>query len=157
QVVADGDLTPKQRNDVLASMTDEVAALVLKSNYRSNIALANAPSPRAARFPRRKAEGRGLTAPELAVLQAYTKIVLEDDLLKGSLPDDEYLSAKLASYFPPPIQEKFAGPMQHHQLRREIIVTQVVNEFVNTSGITAFHRLSLETGGTREDGVRANL
>jgi glutamate dehydrogenase len=186
QVVADGDLTPKQRNDVLASMTDEVAALVLKSNYRSNIALANASYqaaallhvhadwvrrlekqglldreleflPSVAEFRRRKAEGRGLTAPELAVLQAYTKIVLEDDLLKGSLPDDEYLSAKLASYFPRAIQEKFAEPMQHHQLRREIIVTQVVNEFVNTSGITAFHRLSLETGGTVDDVVRANL
>jgi glutamate dehydrogenase len=186
QVVADGDLTAKQRNDVLASMTDEVAALVLKSNYRSNIALANAsyqaPAllhvhadwvrrlerqglldreleflPSVTEFRRRKADGRGLTTPELAVLQAYTKIVLEDDLLKGSLPDDEYLSSKLASYFPHPIQEKFAGPMQHHQLRREIIVTQVVNEFVNTSGITAFHRLSLETGGTVEDVVRANL
>jgi glutamate dehydrogenase len=186
QVVADGDLTPKQRNDVLASMTDEVAALVLKSNYRSNIALANAayqaPAllhvhadwvrrlerqglldreleflPSVAEFRRRKAEGRGLTTPELAVLQAYTKIVLEDELLKGSLPDDEYLHAKLASYFPLAIQENFAEPMAHHQLRREIIVTQVVNEFVNTSGITAFHRLSLETGGTVDDVVRANL
>ena len=186
QVVADGDLTPKQRNDVLASMTDEVAALVLKSNYRSNVALANGQYqaaallhvhadwvrrlekqglldreleflPSVAEFRRRKSEGRGLTVPELAVLQAYTKIVLEDELLRGSLPDDEYLIAKLASYFPHAIQERFAEPMRSHQLRREIIVTQVVNEFVNTSGITAFHRLSLETGGTVDDVVRANL
>jgi len=186
QMVADGDLTAKQRNDVLASMTDEVAALVLKSNYRSNIALANASYQAAAllhvhadwvrrlekqrlldreleflpsvqEFRRRKAENRGLTTPELAVLQAYTKIVLEDELLKGDLPDDEYLTTKLASYFPVRIQKEFAEPMAHHQLRREIIVTQVVNEFVNTSGITAFHRLSLETGGTVDDVVRANL
>ncbi|MFG1624774.1 NAD-glutamate dehydrogenase [Kribbella sp. NPDC049227] len=186
KVVADGDLTEKQRNDIIASMTDEVAGLVLKSNYRQNVALANgvaqAPAlmhvhqdwvrrlekqgllnreleflPSVAEFKRRKAEGRGLTSPELSVLIAYTKIVLEAELLKTSLPDDQYLAHKLASYFPKAIQERFAEQIQSHQLRREIITTQVVNEFVNTSGITAYHRLSLETGGTVEDVVRANL
>ncbi|MEV0288422.1 NAD-glutamate dehydrogenase [Kribbella sp. NPDC050820] len=185
-VVADGDLTEKQRNDIIASMTDEVAGLVLKSNYRQNIALANATAqapalmhvhqdwvrrlekqrlldreleflPSVAEFKRRKAEGRGLSSPELSVLIAYTKIVLESDLLKTSLPDDPFLAHKLASYFPKPMQKRFADQIQHHQLRREIITTQVVNEFVNTSGITAYHRLSLETGGTVEDVVRANL
>ncbi|TCC54936.1 NAD-glutamate dehydrogenase [Kribbella pittospori] len=186
KVVADGDLTEKQRNDIIASMTDEVAGLVLKSNYRQNIALANATAqapalmhvhqdwvrrlekqgllnreleflPSVAEFKRRKADGRGLTSPELSVLIAYTKIVLEAELLKTSLPDDHYLAHKLSSYFPKAIQERFAEQIQSHQLRREIITTQVVNEFVNTSGITAYHRLSLETGGTVEDVVRANL
>jgi glutamate dehydrogenase len=186
KVVADGDLTEKQRNDIIASMTDEVAGLVLKSNYRQNIALANATAqapalmhvhqdwvrrlekqglldreleflPSVAEFRRRKADGRGLTSPELSVLIAYTKIVLEADLLETSLPDDPFLAHKLASYFPKAIQERFADQIQSHQLRREIITTQVVNEFINTSGITAYHRLSLETGGTVEDVVRANL
>ncbi|MGW6276563.1 NAD-glutamate dehydrogenase [Kribbella sp. NPDC055071] len=186
KVVADGDLTEKQRNDIIASMTDEVAALVLKSNYRQNIALANATAqapallhvhqdwvrrlekqglldrqleflPSVTEFKRRKAEGRGLTSPELSVLIAYTKIVMEAELLKTPLPDDPFLRHKLASYFPKAIQERFADQVQSHQLRREIITTQVVNEFVNTSGITAYHRLSLETGGTVEDVVRANL
>ncbi|HZX05215.1 NAD-glutamate dehydrogenase domain-containing protein, partial [Kribbella sp.] len=185
-VVADGDLTEKQRNDIIASMTDEVGALVLKSNYRQNIALANATAqapalmhvhqdwvrrlerqglldrqleflPSIPEFKRRKAEGRGLTSPELSVLIAYTKIVMEAELLKTSLPDDPFLKHKLASYFPKAIQERFADQIQSHQLRREIITTQVVNEFVNTSGITAYHRLSLETGGNEEDVVRANL
>ncbi|TDO51423.1 glutamate dehydrogenase [Kribbella sp. VKM Ac-2527] len=186
KVVADGDLTEKQRNDIIASMTDEVTALVLKSNYRQNIGLANATAqaaallhvhadwirrlekqglldreleflPSVAEIRRRKADGRGLTSPELSVLIAYTKIVLEADLLETSLPDDEYLASKLASYFPQVIQERFPEQMAAHQLRREIITTQVVNEFVNSSGITAYHRLSLETGGTVEDVVRANL
>ncbi|WP_350278333.1 NAD-glutamate dehydrogenase [Kribbella sp. HUAS MG21] len=186
KVVADGDLTEKQRNDIIASMTEEVGALVLKSNYRQNIALANAGAQAAAlmhvhqdwvrrlekqrlldreleflpsvtEFKRRKADGRGLTSPELSVLIAYTKIVLEAELLKTSLPDDAFLAHKLASYFPKAIQERFGEQIQSHQLRREIITTQVVNEFVNTSGITAYHRLSLETGGTVEDVVRANL
>ncbi|MEU0095300.1 NAD-glutamate dehydrogenase [Kribbella sp. NPDC006257] len=186
KVVADGDLTEKQRNDVIASMTGEVAELVLKSNYRQNIGLANATAqaaallhvhadwvrrlekqglldreleflPSVAEFKRRKADGRGLTPPELSVLIAYTKIVLEAELLKTTLPDDAYLESKLASYFPKAIQERFAEPMKSHQLRREIITTQVVNEFINSSGITAYHRLSLETGGSIEDVVRANL
>ncbi|MGY4773268.1 NAD-glutamate dehydrogenase [Kribbella sp. CWNU-51] len=186
KVVADGDLTEKQRNDIIASMTDEVGALVLKSNYRQNIALANATAqapallhvhqdwvrrlerqglldrqleflPSVAEFKKRKAEGRGLTSPELSVLIAYTKIVMAAELLKTSLPDDEFLAHKLASYFPKAIQERFGEQIQGHQLRREIITTQVVNEFVNTSGITAFHRLSLETGGSVEDVVRCNL
>ncbi|WP_405056301.1 NAD-glutamate dehydrogenase [Kribbella sp. NBC_01505] len=186
KVVADGDLTEKQRNDIIASMTDEVGGLVLKSNYRQNIALANAAAqaaallhvhqdwvrrlekqgllnreleflPSIAEFKRRKADGRGLTSPELSVLIAYTKIVLEAELLKTSLPDDAFLKHKLASYFPKAMQQRFADQIQSHQLRREIITTQVVNEFVNTSGITAFHRLSLETGGSVEDVVRANL
>ena len=42
RVVADGDLTEKQRNDLLAEMTDEVGALVLRDNYEQNLALANA-------------------------------------------------------------------------------------------------------------------
>ena len=129
KVVADGDLTEKQRNDIIASMTDEVGALVLESNYRQNIALANATAqapallhvhqdwvrrlerqglldrqleflPSVAEFKKRKAEGRGLTSPELSVLIAYTKIVMEAELLKTSLPDDEFLAHKLASYFP---------------------------------------------------------
>ncbi|HET6987132.1 MAG TPA: NAD-glutamate dehydrogenase [Kribbella sp.] len=186
KVVADGDLTEKQRNDIIASMTDEVGVLVLKSNYRQNIALANATAqapallhvhqdwvrrlekqglldrqleflPSVTEFKRRKAEGRGLTSPELSVLMAYTKIVMEAELLKTSLPDDEFLAHKLASYFPKAIQERFGDQIQSHQLRREIITTQVVNEFVNTSGITAYHRLSLETGGSVEDVVRCNL
>lgn len=186
KVVADGDLTEKQRNDVIASMTDEVAALVLKSNYRQNIGLANATAqapalmhvhqdwvrrleregllnreleflPSVAEFKRRKAEGKGLTSPELSVLIAYTKIVLEAELLKSTLPDDEYLESKLISYFPRAIQDRFADQVKSHQLRREIITTQVVNEFINSSGITAYHRLSLETGGSVEDVVRANL
>ena len=36
RVVADGDLTEKQRNDLLASMTDEVGTLVLVDNYEQN-------------------------------------------------------------------------------------------------------------------------
>ena len=42
QIVADGDLTLKQRDALMAEMTDEVAALVLRDNYLQTQALSNA-------------------------------------------------------------------------------------------------------------------
>ena len=57
RVVAEGDLTEKQRNDLLASMTDEVGTLVLADNYEQNIALASA-----ARNASADARPRGLGA-----------------------------------------------------------------------------------------------
>ncbi|HEU0127432.1 MAG TPA: hypothetical protein VFQ48_02335, partial [Pseudonocardiaceae bacterium] len=98
-----------------------------------------------------------LTAPELAVLLAYTKIVLAAELLQGELPDDPFLRAKLVRYFPTPMRERYRDEMVNHPLRREIIVTQVVNELVNFAGITFFHRLSQETGATAEELARAHL
>ncbi len=44
------------------------------------------------------------------------------------------------------MRERYADRMPEHRLHREIIATVVVNEFVNTAGITCFHRLSGETG-----------
>ena len=139
RVVKDGDLTGKQRNALLAEMTDEVGALVLRDNYEQNLALANAvahapsllhvhedfmrrleqggildreieglPSRREVR--RRLERGRGLTPPELAVLMAWTKIVLADELLAGDLPDDPYLDLDLKAYFPTPMRERFRAP-----------------------------------------------
>ena len=186
RVVRDGDLTLKQRNTLLASMTDDVTRLVLRDNYEQNVALASAvmqapqllhvqedwmrrlerqgllnreleflPSKKevAARLER----GGGLTAPELAVLLAYTKIALADELLTTDLPDDPFLELDLREYFPRRMQQDYEPQMAAHPLRREIVVTQVVNDLVNGAGITYFHRLSGETGASAEELVRANF
>ncbi|MGH3489666.1 MAG: NAD-glutamate dehydrogenase, partial [Actinopolymorphaceae bacterium] len=186
RLVTDGDLTRKQRNQTLAEMTDEVAALVLDDNYQQNVALQNAaagapallhvhadwvrrleglklldrdleflPSPK--QFRDRDAQGIGLTTPELAVLLAYTKIVLADELLGSTLPDDSYLRGVLADYFPSAIRERFDAGMDTHPLRREIITTQVVNQMINIAGVTYYPRLSLETGAPPEELARAHL
>ena len=186
QVVRNGDLTEKQRNDLLASMTEEVGTLVLADNYDQNIALASAARQAPAllhvhedwvrrlernslldreleSLPSRKVvaarlEARqGLTPPELSVLLAYTKIVLADELLKTDLPDDPFLRTDLFSYFPTPMRHTYRARMEAHPLRREIVVTQVVNDLVNGAGITFFHRLSEETGASAEELVRANF
>ncbi|MGH3332918.1 MAG: NAD-glutamate dehydrogenase, partial [Nocardioidaceae bacterium] len=186
RVVVNGDLTGKQRNELLASMTDEVGELVLVDNYEQNLALANAEwqSPgllhvhedwtrslerqgllnRALEFlPSRKQVAdrierrQGLTAPELSVLLAYTKIVLADELLDTDLPDDPFLRGDLFGYFPTKMRQKYRQQMEEHPLRREIVVTQMVNELVNGAGITYFHRLSGETGATADEVTRANF
>ncbi|GAA1789028.1 NAD-glutamate dehydrogenase [Nocardioides hankookensis] len=186
RVMRDGDLTEKQRNQLLAEMTDEVADLVLRDNYEQNIALANAldhaPSmlhvheewmgrlerdgfldreleglPSAQEVRRREDNGEGLTAPELSVLLAWTKIVLEQELLDSDLPDDPYLDLDLRAYFPTQVREGFGPQVERHPLRREIIVTQVVNDLVNGAGMTYWPRLAGETGATAGELTRANF
>jgi glutamate dehydrogenase len=186
QVMQSGDMTEKQRNELLASMTDEVAELVLADNYRQNIALANSVHvaeplmhvheswikrleksglldreieflPTSKEFDNRIAAGVGLTAPELAVLMAYTKIVLADELLASDVPDDPFLRSELFAYFPTHMRQAYRSQMAEHPLRREIIVTQVVNDLVNFAGVTFFHRLSQETSATADELTRANV
>ncbi|MFJ8231520.1 NAD-glutamate dehydrogenase [Streptomyces sp. NPDC094448] len=183
-LVADGDMTVKQRNALLARMTDEVGALVLRNNYAQNVALANAaaqaPSLLQAhqRLMRRLGRdgaldrsleflpndrqirellntGRGLSQPELAVLLAYTKITVAEELIGTGLPDDPYLARLLHAYFPKPLRKKFPEAVDGHALRREIITTVLVNDTVNTGGSTFLHRLREETGASTEEVVRA--
>ncbi|MFD8074235.1 NAD-glutamate dehydrogenase [Streptomyces sp. NPDC059718] len=184
-VVAEGDLTVKQRNSLLAQMTDEVGALVLRNNYAQNVALANGMAQSASllhahqRYLRRLVRdgkldraleflpsdrqirerlnaGHGLTQPELAVLLAYTKITVAEELLGTGLPDDPYLRQLLDAYFPKALHERFQAQIAGHALRREIVTTVLVNDTVNTGGTTFLHRFKEETGATTEEIVRAH-
>ncbi|MFF0448301.1 NAD-glutamate dehydrogenase [Streptomyces sp. NPDC004609] len=183
-LVADGDLTVKQRNQLLAKMTDEVGALVLRNNYAQNTALSNAVTQSSSllhahqRYMRRLVRdgdlnraleflptdrqirellggGKGLSQPELAVLLAYTKITVAEELIGTTLPDDPYLRRLLHAYFPKPLREKFPEAVDSHALRREIVTTVLVNDTVNTGGSTFLHRLREETGASIEEVVRA--
>ena len=186
RVVAAGDLTGKQRNALLAQMTDEVAQLVLRDNYEQNLALANAaanaasllhvheawikrletdgvlnreleglPSSREVR--RRLDRGQGLSMPELSVLLAWTKIVLAEELVASELPEDPYLHLDLMAYFPTAVREGFEAQIGDHPLRRQIIVTQVVNDLVNGAGMTFWPRLAGETGASAAELTNANF
>lgn len=183
-LVANGDMTVKQRNKLLASMTDEVGRLVLRTNYAQNTALANALAqskdmlhaqqrfmkhlvreghldraleflPTDRQIRERLSAGQGLTGPETAVLMAYTKITVADELLSTSLPEDPYLKVLLHSYFPAALREQFADRIDAHPLRREITTTVLVNDTVNTGGTTYLHRMREETGASLEEIVRA--
>ncbi|MEU0353984.1 NAD-glutamate dehydrogenase [Streptomyces cyaneofuscatus] len=185
-LVRDGDMTVKQRNKLLADMTDEVGALVLRNNYAQNVALSNASAQAPSllhaqqRFMRRlEKDGAldraleflpadrqirellsnetGLSQPELAVLIAYTKITTADELISTVLPDDLHLQKLVHAYFPSQLRERFPEAVDGHALRREIITTVLVNDTVNTAGSTFLHRLREETGASIEEIVRAQF
>jgi len=183
-IVADGDLTEKQRNELLAEMTDEVAELVLRDNYEQAKAISTSAAQAASmlevheRYIRdleqtgtlhrelealpsdetladRKAAGGGLVAPEFAILLSYTKNALAEELLASDLPEDPNFAGVLARYFPTLLRERFAEQLLRHPLRREIVVTQAVNDLVNHAGTTFAFRLMDETGASAADVVRA--
>ena len=106
---------------------------------------------------RRLERKEGLTAPELSVLMSWTKIVLADELLDSDLPEDPFFRSDLFSYFPAKMRQGYRGQMEEHPLRREIVVTQVVNELVNNAGITYVHRLVGETAASAAEVTRANF
>ena len=174
-LVAAGDLTPKQRDRQLADMTDEVGRLVLRDNYLQTQALSMMEAQgtemldaggrfmrlleKAGRLDRdieflpsdetlteRAARKQGFTRPELAVLLAYAKIWLYDHILASDLPDDVFMARDLTNYFPSALRDRFGTEIQRHRLRREIIATVATNSIVNRVG-SAFVSELMETTG----------
>ena len=184
QAVRDGALPAEARNPLLASMTDDVAHLVLRDNYEQNVLLANArvqaPAmlsvhgrliaaleargeldreleflPSKAGIAAREAARQGLTSSELAVLAAYSKITLTATVLDSELPDDRWFSACLREYFPGKLVDKLGDLLASHPLRREIATTWVSNDLVNRGGLTFVFRVQEETGASPIEAVRA--
>jgi len=185
--LASGDLTQKQRNELLAAMTDEVGHLVLRDNYLQSQAItlfeAQAPSmldqqerfmrlleragrldraveflPDDAELGRRSHAGRGLTRPEIAVLLAYSKMWLYDAILESDLPDDPQLAEDLVRYFPKRLDTPdWRERMANHRLRREIVATTATNSMVNRIGGSIVARLVERTGTPPADVARAYL
>ncbi|HEV8096033.1 MAG TPA: NAD-glutamate dehydrogenase [Burkholderiales bacterium] len=185
-VVRDGEMTEKQRNKLLADMTDEVAALVLRDNtfQTQSLAVSGALAPvlldaqerfirsleRAGKLNRaleflpddedlaeRRTAKRGLTSPESAVLLAYSKIALYDELLASDVPEDPTIATAIERYFPQPLREPYRTFIAAHPLRREIVATHVTNSMVNRVGSTFVHRMHEETGASSADVVRAYI
>jgi glutamate dehydrogenase len=171
----DGRLSPENRNTLLADMTDEVAKLVLRNNYLQTLAISLSERrsladlgfarrlmhmlenqgrlnraveylPEDGVVAERARRGEALTRPELAVLLAYAKLSLHDELLESPVPDDPYLSKELERYFPAEMREGFPDAVANHRLRREIIATQLANAIINRGGPTMVVRLVDQTG-----------
>ena len=185
--VADGDMTLKQRNELLAKMTEDVGLLVLRDNYLQTQALSIFESQstnlaeqqmrfmrmleesgrlnRAVEFmptdeelKRRLHGGTGLTRPELSVMLAYSKMWLYDAVLSSDLPDDPVLVDDLVRYFPQELRKQEWRPrMDRHQLKREIIATSAVNSMVNRIGGSFVFRMMERFGASPEEVVRAYL
>ncbi|MFV2039111.1 MAG: NAD-glutamate dehydrogenase, partial [Acidimicrobiales bacterium] len=186
EVVLEGDLTEKQRNELLAEMTNEVALLVLTNNRSQTQALSTARTeaasmvdvharyladlegrgliscnlerlPDAETMAERRLEGTGLSTPELAVLLAYTKNILNSDLLASPVPDDEAFAHLLMDYFPEPLRTRYPERVLAHRLRREIIATRISNLVVDRGGTSMVYRLSKETSAPHHEIAAAHI
>ena len=182
--IARGELTLEGRNRVLEACAPDVVAHVLYDNYLQAQILsqeeeqssqrieayedlmqqleAEGELERAVEFlpttdemTERRANGAGMTRPELSVLLAYAKRSVFRALLESELPDSDYLVADLARYFPPAIVEGFGHLLAEHPLKREIIATMASNDVVNSQGITFVSRMVAEIGAHPADVVRA--
>lgn len=175
-VVEQGDLTNKHRNILLQSMTEDVAALVLKNNYDQNRAISMVERhsatdivelqwlmnllenkgnlnrqletvPNHNLLEKRKNSSEGLVRPEISVLLAYSKQLLKHDLqhdLAGL--NSLTFQQQLINYFPSQLQEKYAQEIKHHYLAKDIVVNELVNDFVNRMGMTLAFKMVDETG-----------
>ncbi len=172
--VQSGKLSVEQRNEVLASMTDDVAAHVLDHNYQQTLALSLAEFsaqkdmdaygrfmehlegqdrldreveflPDSDEVLTRQENGPGMTRPEIATLMAYAKNTLIDDLVAGRAPDDPHFEGMLQNYFPKGVHA-FEDERKAHRLRREIVATVLANDMIDRGGPTFPYRLSGSAG-----------
>ncbi len=176
-LTTDNEMTLAQRNKLLEKMTDEVAELVLRDNYeqtqmlsleasvalqtmdlfrrymnelekkgRLNRELEFLPAEKA--LLERKANGQGLTRPELAILISYCKMFLKQDILASDIPEDPYFVKYLMMAFPVSLRKKYLPQMKEHSLRREIIATQLGKHITDHMGVNFVERLQRETGAS---------
>ena len=179
-----GRLTRDKRNQILSSMTDEVAELVLRNNYLQSLAISLTERkgadnreelsrlmsvletqghlnrtvetlPSDTELAERYLAGKPLTRPEIGVLLSYAKLTLFDEILESALPDDPYFAEVLRNYFPSKMQKGFAADIEGHRLHREIISTVLANEVINRGGPGFIQAMIDATGASPSEVVKA--
>lgn len=177
-------LTLEKRNQLLTSMTEDVAALVLKNNYAQAQALSllfeksvdsfelyvrymNSLAeqgkidldleflPKQKTLLERKAMGKGLTLPELAIIFSYSKRILKEEILVSDVPEDPFLSKMIQKEFPLVLFYEYKKQMETHSLRREIIAMQVSNMIINELGFIFIPQLKEKTQASVAQIIRA--
>jgi len=170
-----GEITLRERDDLLADARDDVVAAVLHDSARQSLALSRSQAasagrvgaierlmveleatgvldravealPTTAEMAARARAGAGLTRPELAVLMAGAKRSLSAHLLASDVPDQPALRAALVGYFPSRLVGRFDHLLDGHRLRRELVSSVVANEVVDRMGATFASRLAADTG-----------
>ncbi len=185
-VVKEGDLTFKQRNELLSEMTKDVEELVLRENFLQTraISLLVTQSLRSIELHSRyinelertgkidrsleylpnekslmenKLLGKGLSSPSMCVLLCHSKINLKEAILATDVPEDPHCKPFLKGAFPRVLQTRYKKELQEHPLRREIIATKLSNIIINEMGFSFIYRLKDETGAPDSAVVRAYM
>lgn len=176
KAVLRGKITIAQRNQLMQEMQEEVTSIILNNTNvlqvrsliiakskvvdrleqyhrlikslekeeRLNRSVEFIPSDE--EFVRMYSERKGLSIPEIAVVMAYAKMSLYDQILFSEVPDDEYLDRYLIDYFPHGMRQGFSDEIMEHRLKREIITTQLVNAIINRMGCTFIPSVMEQTG-----------
>lgn len=185
-LVTNNHLSLEERNELLKAMENEVAHLVLHDNISQNLAISLAELqgsiildpltrlikslekggkldrnledlPDESTLQERLKNRQGLLRPELAIVLAYSKISLYQELIDADIINADYLLKDLYSYFPKALQEKFPAEIRQHPLHREIIATSLTNEFINRFGPHFVYDVADRAGRSQLDVVKAYL
>lgn len=115
---------------------------------------ANLPGERIARM--RAQKGEGLYRPELAVLCAYAKLDLRQELsLHAEAFPLDSLKEHLLSYFPKALHERFLQDIERHPLGDHIARMVLTNALIGDAGASWLPETSIMTGRSTADILHA--
>ena len=164
-----------KRDELLASMTDEVARLVLRNNYLQTQSISMSESlsvkrldetarlindleraglldrdleflPHESEIDERRDRKQGFTRPELAVVLSYAKIDLYNGLIDSNESLEDFLQIDPQRYFPPILRRRYMDLIPYHRLSRQILATLIANALVNRMGPAFAKRAQVDTG-----------
>ncbi|MBT8067209.1 MAG: NAD-glutamate dehydrogenase [Gammaproteobacteria bacterium] len=176
-----GDVTKKKgmsrtrRDELLASMTDDVADLVLRNNYLQTQSISVSAMLSATRIDEtarlikalestgllnreleslpseteiedRRNRKQGFTRPELALVLSYAKIDLYGGLIASQDSLEDFLRIDPQRYFPSILRRRYSDLIPTHRLSRQILATLIANALVNRMGPAFVKRAQNDTG-----------
>jgi glutamate dehydrogenase len=168
------NMSRAKRNELLASMTDDVANLVLRNNYLQTQAISMSEMLSADRLEEvarliadlertgeldraleflpdeteiedRRIRKQGLTRPELAVVLSYAKINLYNGLIASNASLEDFLTIDPQRYFPDVLRRRYFDLFAEHRLSRQILATLIANDIVNRMGPAFVQRAQADT------------
>ncbi len=174
QVAKKKGMSRKKRDELLASMTDDVAKLVLRNNYLQTQAISMSETlsvdridetarlitdlertglldrdleylPDDSEIEDRRSRKKGLTRPELAVVLSYAKIDLYNGLIESEETLEDFLQIDPQRYFPPILRRRYPDLIPGHRLSRQILATLIANALVNRMGPAFVKRVQVDT------------
>jgi glutamate dehydrogenase len=183
-LMAAGKLPREERDRLLVSMTDEVAALVLRDNYLQTQAISITElrsaelldrHARMIRFLEKKGkldrrieflpdeeelrqragQRKGLVRPSSPCCSPTPRSPSTRTCSPPTCPTTRSSPRTCLRYFPGPMVEGVRGAIDSHRLRREIIATYVTNSTVNRVGPSFVSRMMETTGRSAPDVARA--
>jgi len=98
-----------------------------------------------------------LSRPVLAVMQAYVKMQVYQQLVDADFLEDAYLDAAYQGYFPTVFIKAFGEQIHKHHLKKPILATLLTNKIINQAGTSFYFQCQVITGKPIEEITKAYL